>query len=109
MKKVGIDFFTKVRFLSKLETFGDELLFIETDTDMENNGYKQRLHAMDPETGADRALLDFRKRISVDVLDDVMFLKEPGEDGMSTKISVLGADGSVTEKATVPIGIGRIR
>ncbi|MBQ3999521.1 MAG: S9 family peptidase [Oscillospiraceae bacterium] len=109
MKKVGIDFFTKVRFLSKLETFGDELLFIETDTDMENNGYKQRLHAMDPETGADRALLDFRKRISVDVLDDVMFLKEPGEDGMSTKISVLGADGSVTEKATVPIGIGRIQ
>ena len=38
MKKVGIDFFTKVRFLSGLQSLGKELLFIETDTDMENNG-----------------------------------------------------------------------
>ena len=30
MKKVGIDFFTKVRFLSGLQSLGKELLFIET-------------------------------------------------------------------------------
>ena len=68
MKKVGIDFFTKVRFLSKLESFGKDLLFIETNTDLENNGYKQKLHIMDPSSGEDRTLLDFRKRINIDVL-----------------------------------------
>ncbi|MBP0986303.1 MAG: hypothetical protein J6P39_04765, partial [Oscillospiraceae bacterium] len=109
MKKVGIDFFTKVRFLSGLQSLGKELLFIETDTDMENNGYKQKLHIMDPSAGEDRTLLDFRKRINIDVLEDVIFLKEPADEGMSTRISVLGKDGSVTEKAVLPLGIGKIQ
>ena len=84
MNKVEIDLITRIRFLSKLEHFGNDLLFIETVADMENNDYKQKLHLLSADGSSDRTVLDFRKRISIDVLEDVIFLREGEADGLKT-------------------------
>ena len=109
MKKVDLELITRVHFLSRLESFSDRLLYIETDTDMENNDYKQKLHSFDPKTLADETVLDFRKRINLDVLSDEMVLKESVRDGLETKLSSVCLDGTVTEKGTVAVALGKIR
>ena len=108
MKKVELDLITKVRFLSKLEGTSSGLLFLETVADMENNDYRQKLHLLSADGSSDRTVLDYRKRISIDVLKDVVFLKESEADGLKTKVSILGTDGSVTEKGILPLSLGRI-
>ena len=108
MNKVEIDLITRIRFLSKLEHFGNDLLFIETVADMENNDYKQKLHLLSADGSSDRTVLDFRKRISIDVLEDVIFLREGEADGLKTRVSVLDTEGNVTEKAVLPLSVGRI-
>ena len=70
MKKIELELMKDYRYLSKLEHFGGKLLFIETIADLEENGYKQRLHALDPVSGEDGLVLDFGKKLQLDVLKD---------------------------------------
>ena len=97
------------RYLSKLESFGGKVLFVETMADMENNGYKQRLHAFDPISGKDGILLDFGKKLQLNVLKDVMFLCEPAKDGLETELYSLDLEGNKALAATLPLAVGKIQ
>ena len=109
MKKIELELMKDYRYLSKLEHFGGKLLFIETIADLEENGYKQRLHALDPVSGEDGLVLDFGKKLQLDVLKDTMFLREPVKDGLETELYTLDLDGNKTLTSTLPLSIGKVQ
>ena len=109
MKKIELELMKEYRYLSKLESFGGKVLFVETMADMENNGYKQRLHAFDPVSGQDGILLDFGKKLQLNVLKDVMYLCEPAKEGLETELYSLDLEGNKTLAATLPLAVGKIQ
>ena len=51
MKPIELDLMLQYRYLSALNSHNNELLFIDTLADTENNDYTQRLNALNPDSG----------------------------------------------------------
>ena len=73
MQPVKLDLMLEYRYLSNLNTYNDELLFIDTLADSNNNDYTQRLHSLNPVNGEDRIILE-DKRIRYAIVDKQLMI-----------------------------------
>ena len=77
MQPVKLDLMLEYRYLSNLNTYNNELLFIDTLADSNNNDYTQRLHSLNPENGEDKIILE-DKRIRYSVVDNKLIIIKRG-------------------------------
>ncbi|MDD6467956.1 MAG: S9 family peptidase [Erysipelotrichaceae bacterium] len=86
MKPVELDLMLQYRYLSGLNAYQNQLIYIDTLADTNNNDYTQRLHCLNPHTKEDRILLE-DKRIRYALVDDeLMILKGTGSNFIETDV-----------------------
>ena len=106
MKPIELDLMLQYRYLSALNSHNNELLFIDTLADTENNDYTQRLNALNPETKECKVLLE-DKRVRYTLVDGkVLVLK--GTDSKYIETDVYELDGELKKVCTLPLGVNAI-
>ena len=108
MKPIELDLMKGYRYLSNLFAAGDVLYYTETVADMENNDYLQCLHKLST-NGDDRVVLGPQKRISSFSLNDRVYTRKSGEEGMIETVYSELANGEEKEIFRVPLGSGDLK
>ena len=110
MKPITLELMTQYKYLSNLFSQGDKLMFTVTVADMENNGYLQSLHMLDPKTKEDQIILDQQKGLSVYQVGEKLLIREKTDSELiETKFSWLGTDGTRTDAFTLPLAVNDIQ
>jgi dipeptidyl aminopeptidase/acylaminoacyl peptidase len=88
MKPIELNKFEDFKFLSalKLSGKGNEIFFVVTKVDKENNGYLQQLMAMNVRSRKTREVTGWQKRVNCVVLKDGDFLIEHDEKKKNVSI-----------------------
>lgn len=112
MKPIELDQFTRFQFLSSLGISRDhkDLFFVVTKTDMENNGYLQKLVKLDIGSGAQKDVTEWGKSASYMVLDDGIFFiqNDPEKKGVFSTFYKVEEDGN-KEVFTLPLAVQLFR
>lgn len=104
MQPVKLDLMLEYRYLSNLNTYNNELLFIDTLADSNNNDYTQRLHSLNPENGEDKIILE-DKRIRYSVVDNKLIIIKRGSGEFN---ETLIEDINGNKLMTLPLNLGLI-
>ena len=110
MKPIELNKFEDFKFLSalKLSGKGNEIFFVVTKVDKENNGYLQQLNAINVRSRKVREVTGWEKRINCVVLKDGDFLIEPDKDRKDVSV-FKKIDGKKPKKAfEIALPVGRI-
>ena len=110
MKPITLELMTQYKYLSNLLNKDDKLMYTVTIADMENNGYLQSLHLLDPQTKEDQIILDNQKGLSVYLVGDKLLFREKSDsEFIETKFSWLDTDGTKTDAFTLPLAVNDIQ
>ena len=109
MKPVTLDHFTNYSFLSNLQRFQNNLLFVESKCDVENNDYKQCLHHYNLETNTDTVLYS-NKRTGYFALNDKFLVVKNDENNkfIHTHFYTLNDNGELVDAFTLPLAVNTI-
>nr|MCR4855388.1 hypothetical protein [Erysipelotrichaceae bacterium] len=112
MKPIELDQFTRFQFLSSLGISRDhkDLFFVVTRTDMENNGYLQKLVKLEIGSGAQKDVTEWGKSASYMVLDDGIYFiqNDPEKKGVFSTFYKVEEDGN-REVFTLPLAVQLFR
>lgn len=110
MKPITLDAFTKFSFLSNLQNYNNNLLFVESKCDMDTNNYHQWLHTYSLNSKEDKVLLD-DKRTPFFALKDKVFVVKNDEDNkyVHTHFYTLNIEnGELQDAFTLPLAVSNI-
>ncbi len=106
MDKITMDLFTSFHYLSDLQYSRKDgrLFYIETECDMENNGYNSRLWSLDPLSGGRRMLTKAMPSLPYYVCERGLFTFEKDETGTAVK-KRSPETGNVISLFSVPLSV----
>lgn len=110
MEKITLDLFTKFSFLSDLQRFNKNLLFVESKCDMEHNNYYQYLHTYNLENKEDKVLFHSKRTPFFALKDRVLVVKNDEDNPyVHTHFYTLDSTtGDLQDAFTLPLSVSTI-